>query len=394
MLQQSAENKKVSDFGKKIRYIPLETNDYSLVGNRPNIKVLRNFIIIESGGYRFNGQGNCLLFNKENGHFIAEIGHYGQDPSAFTNNFSWTDDKEEFLYFERYPNQLIKYDMKGNFCGKVEFAPPGLALYYLITNSEIIGYFNDPWSTSQYILGFYDKDGILKDTIPPLAPIIELERGGVAYTQGGINNSYFKGVGIWSLGGTFSRSFNNIYDLQLIFGKAPRIWKNNENIRFKADFVDTLYTITESNLIPAIVFFTGKYHWPIEEQTKSAGINNNRIFIAAVSEINDFVFFQCVSGLLPDGPRPNSVVLYNGLYNKETGETKLSKHGEGIEDDINHFMPFTPLGISSDGEFVSMVEAWSVMEWFEKHPEALNNENLSFLEKFDEEMNPIVILLE
>ena len=57
-------------------------------------------------------------------------------------------------------------------------------------------------------------------------------------------------------------------------------------------------------------------------------------------------------------------------------------------------MPFKPLETSTSGEFVSFLEIWEVMDWLEKHPEALNYEKLSFLKELDAEMNPIVILIE
>ena len=87
-------------------------------------------------------------------------------------------------------------------------------------------------------------------------------------------------------------------------------------------------------------------------------------------------------------------VLYNGLYHKKTGKTKLSKYSDDIEDDLTRFIPFNPLGISTSGEFVSLVEVWKVMEWLEKHPEAANNEKLSFLKGLGEDDNPVVILIE
>jgi hypothetical protein len=87
-------------------------------------------------------------------------------------------------------------------------------------------------------------------------------------------------------------------------------------------------------------------------------------------------------------------VLYNGLYNKKTGETKLGKNSDGIEDDLTRFIPFKPLGINMSGEFVSFVEGWEIIDWLEKYPEAMNDEKLSFLQALDEDMNPIVILIE
>ena len=137
---------KVSDFGKAIRYIPLETKDEGLVGRNPSVKVLRNYIVIES-------QRTCLLFDKKDGSFITEIGKIGQGPQEFTNTFCWTDEKEEFLYFTRGRNQLIKYDMNGKFGGKIEFStPPGLASYYLFTEKYIIGYFNEIMQNNPFAL--------------------------------------------------------------------------------------------------------------------------------------------------------------------------------------------------------------------------------------------------
>ena len=146
---------KVSDFGKTIRFIPLETVENGLAGNNPVIKVSKNYIIIET-------QKSCLLFDKKDGKFIASIGHFGQDPYAYSSSYSRIDEKEELLYFLRYPNQLVSYDVKGNFNSKIEFtSPPGLASCYLFTDSNIIGHF----TAEQYTLGVFSKEGLLKDTI-------------------------------------------------------------------------------------------------------------------------------------------------------------------------------------------------------------------------------------
>ena len=72
---------KISDFGKTIRYIPLETTDDGLVGKNPVFKVLRNYIVVES-------QRRCLLFDKNNGSFITQIGRIGQGPDEYSNVFS------------------------------------------------------------------------------------------------------------------------------------------------------------------------------------------------------------------------------------------------------------------------------------------------------------------
>ena len=371
---------KTSDLGKTIRYIPLETTDEGLVGRDPVIKVLRNHIVVEA-------QRSCLLFDKEDGRFIAEIGHFGQDPAAFTSIFSWADDKEEFLYFLKAPNKLVKYDMKGNFCDNVEFSTQGLASYYMLTDTEIIGYFASEMSKIKpYNIGFYDKGGILNDSIQLLSreQILPANIANISVLRG---KSSINAWGIWAKSGGIIVNFKDD-TRQIIAPNVARLWKNNGQIRFKEEFIDTIYTISDHKLIPSIVFHTGKYHWPIHEITSKRN-SNERVFIADVSENNAFVFFQCIKGMHSEEP-----VLYNGLHNKNTGKTKLGKYNDLMEDDLSNFMPFTPLGMSTVGEFVSLVEVWEIMEWLEKHPEALNNEKLSFLKGLDEEINPIVILIE
>ncbi|MDR1403625.1 MAG: DUF4934 domain-containing protein, partial [Tannerellaceae bacterium] len=197
---------KVSDLGKTIRYIPLETPDDGLIGKNPVVKVLKKYIVVEYGS--LPSRNACLLFSKEDGRFIAEIGHAGQDPAAYTDCFSWADEKEEFLYFERKPNQLIKYDMKGNFCGKVEFPSSGLASYYLITDSEIIGYFDaftlsNPRSLNTYSLVIFKKDGSLKDTIPSFYPYTLPFTDDLFEISLIHGNTFYNSYGSWVRAGAF-----------------------------------------------------------------------------------------------------------------------------------------------------------------------------------------------
>lgn len=369
---------KVSDFGKTIRYIPLETTDDCLIGNKPIVKVLENYILIESNQ-------RCLLFDKKDGRFISAIGHTGQDPEAYSSSFCWADEKEESLYFTRQPNQLIKYDMKGNFCGKTEFpSPPGLASYYLVTDSGIIGYYNDLNANKKFALARFEKDGTLRDTIPSLLSQTEESLNDI------LNVSVIKETntyGNWAKAGVIIINYKND-NKQIIAPNTAALWRNNGHTYFKEIFVDTIYTITNQGLSPALIFNTGKWHWPEKERTHTDG-TNARIFITEVSENNLFLFFQCIKGLYSGEP-----VLYNGLYNKKTGETKIVKNSDAIQDDLTGFMPFKPLTISTSGEFASLIEASDIMEWTEEHPEATNNGRLSFLQHLTEDMNPVIVLVE
>jgi len=383
----------ISDFGKTIRFIPLETHNDGLIGRNPVVKVLRDYIVVEYYPRPSIDPGVCLLFSKKDGSFISKIGHIGQDPSGYSKSFSWADENEDFLYFQRMPNQLIKYDMQGNFCGSIKFSSTGLASYYLITNTEIIGYFDELDRLIQYSnqnsLCIFEKDGKLKNSVRSFFPSTTPFTDDLFQTNIMNGKSLYNMYGSWTRAGAFIFDYTPARQIRQINPlHAARIWRNGENIRFKQDFVDTIYTVSGNNLMPFIAFNTEKFHWPAHER-RSEKNNNGRIFIADIYENNNFIFFQCVRGMYLREP-----VLYNGLYNKKTKSTKICKNSDSIEDDLMHFVSFKPLGISTSGEFVSIIEIWEIIEWLEKHPESLNNDNLSFLRNLKEDDNPIVILIE
>ena len=55
---------KISQLGKQIRYIPLETTDSSLIGNSYSIKLSKGRIFVST-----NGQ--CLSFDKQTGKYLG-----------------------------------------------------------------------------------------------------------------------------------------------------------------------------------------------------------------------------------------------------------------------------------------------------------------------------------
>ena len=103
---------KLSDFGNTVRYVPLETNEVCLIGNNPHIALLEDKIVIAT-------KDQCFLFHKQTGKYICSIGHIGDDPSGYSSTNYWIDDAGLF-YFFRAPDQLLKYNQKGEMTGKIQ----------------------------------------------------------------------------------------------------------------------------------------------------------------------------------------------------------------------------------------------------------------------------------
>ena len=63
-----------------VRYVALETNDSSLVGEMPDMRVLEHAILVSS-------VNQCLkLFDRSTGKFIRDIGHVGTDPQGYAKD--------------------------------------------------------------------------------------------------------------------------------------------------------------------------------------------------------------------------------------------------------------------------------------------------------------------
>lgn len=362
---------KLSELGNDVRYVVLETTDSCLIGRNPNILLLDKHIAVYS--YK-----SCYLFDKANGKFICEVGHAGDDPEAYSNALPMYNDVDGLLYFRREPDGLQKYDLQGKYCGKQTVpTPPTAPNDYVFTDSLIIGHYNNV--AQQYnarALIFFDAEGAQTDTVPSLLPVLpEKKLDEIAeisvrkFGMAGFVLSKFSD-------GNYSAGISGI----------PFLWKNNGKVRFKESFNDTVYTVERDKLVPAIAFSTGKWHWGAEARTDSKD-NESRLLMTTVFETDDNIFFQCVRGIYSGVPE-----ALNGIYDRQTGTTRMCAEKEGVADDLTGFMPFRPKTCSAQGEYGTIVGADEVLGWLEEHPEAAQNEKLSELKKLTEDSNPVVII--
>lgn len=375
---------KVSDLGKTIRYIPLETTDSCLIGDFPNIKLLDDKIMV------YNGK-QCLLFDKETGKFICSVGHRGDDPEAYSSTCGYLNSKNQLLYFNRDPNQLVKYDQKGNFAGVITIPSPETSTGniqinrpgmngFVFSDSIIIGHYVGGLGQRcpSSVLYFSDKGNYI-DTIPNIIP--ELGTGQV----GDINNiSVRKGFGL--LEGIIQIQYNNGKQSICVPGYTA-LWKCNDEIRFKELFTDTIYTLKHNQLEKYIIFNTGKYYWPASERTLTDN-NSDRIMISYAIENDKLLYFQFIRGLYTD-----KHILYNGIYDKNTKVTNIALAENNFVDDLTHFMPFTPSFLNEKGECASLVQAADILTWLEEHPEVKIEKELGVLKNLNEESNPVVVLV-
>ncbi|MBY2898844.1 hypothetical protein AE938_08210 [Bacteroides fragilis] len=370
---------KASDFLKEINYIALETTDSCLINNNPDIQVYKNNIIVST-----NKQ--CLVFDKTNGKFIRSIGHVGNDPGGYSEATFWIDDVAEELYFVGWNGSLMRYDLKGNYLGEVKVSKslgPRNPACFVFTDSLIISYQSDlfPIKGTEKKPPFLllDKKGEILDSIPSLLPVIP-----VAINTIRINilknekaREFYGNMGIYGMIIAYFNSDEVIESPRML----STLWKHDGKVRFKEAYLDTIYTLSGNKSHPYLVFNTGKYHYPVEERYQKKK-NDERIKIDHVMESASIIIFQF---------RQRDEV-YTGIYNKNTQTTQVSK-GQSFMNDIDNFMPLNPRRCNADNEYADLIQASSVLEWMEEHPEIKPNGKFAFAKEINEESNPVVILM-
>lgn len=127
----------------------------------------------------------------------------------------------------------------------------------------------------------------------------------------------------------------------------------------------------------------------------------------AVLETPEKIYFKAVSDLyesvverLGAVPGKDGKVnlpgfkLYNGIYDKQSGVTRMAPEKGGIVDDLTGDLPYQIRSCSlPQGEFVFSLEAHDMVAWQEEHPEAKDSPKLAPLLKVQMVDNPVVVIV-
>ena len=192
---------KVSQLGKNIRYVPLETTDSSLIGNSYSIKLLKDKTLVTTGT----------------------------------------------LYFHRQPNKLLKYSQEGTFLGEVTL-PKNLTQGFCatFTDSLIIGHYGEaigiPSSNNKLV--WFNEKGEAKDSINNSNPYVEQtitpnDIASISVLHGKTGKKTFGMLG-----------YNGVIILESKNGKKyympvnyPTVWNSGNDIHFREALKDTSHLI-------------------------------------------------------------------------------------------------------------------------------------------------------
>ena len=367
-----------SRLGQNIRYVPLETNDSSLIGNNYNIHLLKNHILVET-------DNRALLFDRRTGKYLRQIGHRGDDPKGYLDNVCHVHRHSEDLYFPRH-DKLVGYNLQGEYLGTVSF-PAGTSFescYPLLTDTTVWAYQGGSVGSSGNTLIYSSsRDGIKTDSIVLPGTLEPFDAADIASISVFKGNSAMKFTGLMGYNGLILIEWKDDRK-SLIAPHYPALWQQGEEVCFREAFSDTVFSVERNVLEPRCVFETGDRHFPVERKGQKEG-TARYLTVTYVMETPQLIYFQCAKDLY------NKAELFNGVYRKEDNAVWMSRASEGFTDDLTFFLPFHPEACDKQGAFASLVQVGDIQEWQEEYGTAgLPDESLKHLKDDD---NPVCVIV-
>lgn len=371
---------KASDYFKKLHYISLETGDSILVGNSPTVRVSGDRLIVTTQ------QKQCLVFDKSTGRFVTSVGHIGNDPQGSMELDGWLNAAAGYLYFNKGNGVSVVYDVNGRFVGTVRDLEMtdgifGVDSYDYLTAETLVKHLPATDKKPDRILVYRDTTRLA--TFPSHGELRSSVSGKISDIQQ---------VGVFKLA-TLGHSMMYITfaggkQLSVVATEQP-FWHVGEKLYFREFFNDTIYQVTEQGLASERRFDFGSMRWNREDRFELE--KDEAIYPLDVLENDRFLWLRFVVNLHHEDKRKG----YNALYLKETGEVKVNDYDEGLENDLNGFMPLQPTFISSTGECYQIIPAEEIVNWFDEHPDTSDfPAEIQALRKLTAEDNPVVVCME
>lgn len=345
---------------KEVSYVPLETTDSSLIGDRPYVRLLKDKILVSSQGQPLK------MFDAQTGKLISTVGLIGQGKGEY-NLISdmpvfWVDEKAERIMIKSSGQKILCFDSNGDFIENLTIPDEIiLQLASQISSGEKL-YFYFPTETSK--ISVYDlKTGQISETISGYSEekAIQNDYQGIPIIYNGYGN-------VPTCPSCIIRQLKND-GLFFHYKEDPVIWKFEGNTYLKERFNDTIYVASENELESRLIFDLGSWHCPYEKRFDVDGCEN-RISIDYVLEGKKCLYFVFQTNYYNIGKTKN----FYGVFDKQTHEVKISDT-ESILDNNKNICINKLQTATEDGTFLGLIPA------------------TEYNESASEEDNPVVVIL-
>ncbi len=351
--QQKQSSAGISFFSdSEIEYIQLRAPEEIII-NEDFLRVYadKEFIILI--GYK-----QMFLFDRKSGEFIREIGQFGKGPYEYraTLHNNTYDYSRKVLIARQWNRKIfIEYNVKGEVMANPSFTCPEIGFFMGQPN-----HFKD----SIYVL-YYSK-----------MPENNHQRLKLIDTQCNIMKTY-------------NRAIRSEDGSRAIIGFSV-FYKHQDDLMFFEEYCDTLFQVTEENLIQRFVFGLGEFEPSYEKQFDSGYLTGDErkkdFHINNLFESKRYLFIRFSY---------DEYGFWQAVYDKKKKIVLMQGDEQGYDNDIDNFVPLKyATSVNNDNELIGFIEAYNVVAWFETHPEKaaklpVHLKKLKYLKPTD---NPVIMI--
>lgn len=371
----------LSDLGKDVRYIPLETTDSSVVA----ISALTAMAVTDKHILVGARSVPIKIFDKATGRYLGQVGQIGGGPEEYPNGTSFqvdpiTGNVYVFINVSKYQC----YDSNGRFLKTVNLEKKlqGMMVASYCLGDTMYTYVNLPNEHTTMLSCKYDVNtGIAEDSLPFRWTNKE---------QVGKPEVIAPLAGAEMLGG---RGFlSQLDDQRWTYGHKDNVayWYQDKELRLKDFYCDTIFTVKSfTQFKPHLVFRMGDMGG-FERYEKESAMAN-KYFLTRTLEAENSVYFIMmknmydINGWLKGQSKPT----YCGVYNKNDGSTKIMEKVL-FRNDMEGMPPFVVYNVSTEGELFGCYQTDALIEARENIPAS---QQPGWLKQLKEEDNPVILLV-
>lgn len=377
----------VEDIGGHIDYVPLETTDESLIGDRAYIRILKDKLLVGSR------EQPVKMFDRKTGKFIRCVGKIGQgaDEYLLQDGFPvfWTDDVSGTIYVQTEGQRILRFDADGNPLEHINLPEgmPRLQGLSVIGNGDDLYFYQKTLSKKNEgkIFSYDIPTGKLQTEIVNHEDSIPFEFTRTPVILGGYGNIPVSTRCLI----LYLENNKVVFD----YTKEPCLWAFGGQVYLKENFNDTLYCVSDQSLEPRYVFDLGDRHWPYEERYHPEG-NEGNIGFNYVLEGKKVLFFVFQTNYYEINYKGlGKDETYWGIYDKENGRVKVMAKGK-ISDPANGLFVKSFQTATANGELAGLLDIAEVKEWIEENPSKEDNQAWQLLSDLSDESNPVAVIVE
>jgi len=359
---------KLSDLVSKISYIILENNSKAPVAASSQFEVTDDFVIVRQMGAERKWQ--ILLFERNSGRFLREIGKQGRGPGEFVmySLIQFNTFKKEIYGIDAHGNLLI-YNLMGEYIAKINMPDLSGTKTSGQTSGLIPAAFNSVVDGDAFVIYIGNISGSEK------RKLILVNANGIT--------KVFPNYLTWDAGQYNGKFFPPPWGFSRFY-----TWENKLN--FSEIYCDTLYQVTKESLKPRYYFDWGRFNAPYSKQVWITDREHfyDYFWLTDIFESKRNIFIRI--NLKNDD--------YTAIVDKGGNKVTFCKTGSsgisGFRDDMDNLMDIIPQGVTPNNEMTWTIQPIELLKWMKENPEkaTMAKNHLPWLNKIDEFSNPIIAI--